>query len=195
MRYFLVLALLAASAASNAQQPSLPKLNTPPGTTATVKSVTKSFNFYPLTRTVLLPWERLPLPSKLIPAGNTQLTAFMSPSPKVQNYFNNPSKYVPSFGTPKRTHYQSFKGKDGEGVIIYLEYQNKTPENAVEILSKYFFNTKTPPKPTESKAMEQFLVNEHTVIVWAFKETTSKVKEAHQEMIFNLISEVATKKK
>lgn len=195
MRYLLVLAFLAiASGVSIAQGSSVPNFNTPPGTKATVQSVTKTFNFYPLTRTVQLPWDRLPLSPSAVPTGNTLLSAFASPSRKVQDFYNNPQKYVAQFGTPKRRSQQSFKGKDGDGVIIFLEYDKKTPNNAVEILSKYFFNSSTPPKPDVSTNMEQFLVNEHTVIVWAFAKKGSKVKETHQDMIFNLITEVATKK-
>jgi hypothetical protein len=193
MKYLLVVLTLAATCAVlPAQQ--MPSFSTPPGTKATVQSVSKSYNFYPLTRNILLPWNRLQLPAQDVPAGNSLISSLLTVSPKSQNFYDNPSKYVSGFGSPaKRTH-QAFKGKDGEGMIYYLEFTNKTPGNSVALLSKYFFGKNDPPNPNESKFREQFLVNEHTVIIWAFANTKSKVKEVHQEMIFNLISEMATKK-
>jgi len=195
MRYFLVLAAIAlAGTVSNAQSPQLPKIQSPPGTTTQVQSITKTYNFYPLNRSVKLPWDRLQLAPTSIPSGNSLLSSFQCPSPKAQNFFDNPAKYVPQLGVQKTRAYQSFRGKDGDGAILYIEYKNNTPENAVEILSKYFFNKATPPNTNDSKDPVQFLVNERTLIVWVFANPKSKVKETHQEYIFNLITEMATKK-
>ena len=193
MRTIIALMIFAISWGSLlAQQPSaVPQLKGPPGTKTTVTSMTKTFNFYPLRRTVRLPWDRLQMAYSQVPEGNQLLSVFKSPSAKAQRFFDNPTKYVPQFGSPKRRAFQTFAGKDGDGIILYMEYDKKTPENAKEILSKYLFGTSEPPHPNSSDRMEQFLVNEHTVIVWAFAETKSMVKQTHQEMIFNLISEVA----
>lgn len=195
MRFFAALiALVMIAGATNAQQ-QVPNIKGPPGTKTTVTSMTKTFNFYPLKRTVRLPWDRLQMPYNEVPEGNQITSVFKSPSSKAQRFYDNPSKYVPSFGSPKRRAYQTFSGKDGNGIILYMEYDKKTPENAVEILSKYFFNASEPPHPNKSTEMEQFLVNEHTVIIWAFAERKSMVKQTHQEMIFDLISEVARAQK
>ena len=100
---------------------------------------------------------------------------------------------ISSFGTPKRKAYQSFRGKDGDGAILFLEYSKILPMDAREQLSKLFFNTPNPPKPAEHKNIEQFLVNDNTIIIWVFSHPKSQVRQDHQEQIFNLVSEMATK--
>lgn len=168
-----------------------PQFQAAPGQNVKVVKTVKHFNFYPLTRTIPLPWERLPLPTNKIPAGNKLLSTFVCPSDIITAIQKDPAKKIKEFGTPAKQGYQSFSGKDGQGAIVYLEYEKKLPDNAKEILSKLIFGKKEPPTPKEGGPMEQFLVNDHTVILWAFKNDESQVRQDHQDMIFALISEMA----
>lgn len=194
MRSFLIIAITGTLVFTGvAQQNNTPKFQAPPGYTTKVESVHQTFNFYGLTRTILLPWERLPLIESSIPKGNSLSTVFKSPSKVAENLYNAPAKTLPSFGTPARQAFQAFKGKEGDGLILYFEYKNVLPKDAKEQLSKLFFKTSTPPDPNASRAVEQFLVNDHTIIVWCFKNVKSRVKEAHQKQTFEMISDVATR--
>lgn len=184
--------LLLLAVVADAQQSNIPNFQAPPGYNTKVESVHQTFNFYGLTRTILLPWERLPLIESSIPKGNSLSTVFKSSSKVAEKLYNDPAKTLPSFGTPSRQAFQAFKGKEGDGLILYFEYKNVLPKDAKEQLSMLFFNTATPPDPNTSKAVEQFLVNDHTVIVWCFKNIKSRVKEAHQKQTFDMISDVAT---
>lgn len=188
-----ILFVLLLSAGSMYAQNSMPAFKAPPGYTTKVKDVHQTFNFYGLTRTIPLPWERLPQPEGQIPVGNALSSGFKCPSAKGTKLFNNPQGTLPAFGTPVKQHQQSFKGKDGEGAILYFEYGAKLPADAKEQLSKLFFGAAQPPDPNTSTKVEQFLVNDHTIIVWCFKNPKSRVKEKHQEMIFALVSEMAQK--
>jgi hypothetical protein len=193
MRQLLALAtVVAVTSLSTAQQGQMPNFQAPPGYTTKVESVHKTYNFYGLTRNILIPWSRLPFPESNIPKGTSLAKAFSCPSKTAEKFYNDPKGVLPSFGTPNKQQFQSFKGKDGDGAILYMEYKNVLPKDAKEQLSKMFFKQAAPPDPNASKAIEQFLVNDHTVIIWCFKNVKSKVKELHQEQIFNLISEVAT---
>lgn len=190
MRLFAVLAgLVACVTLSTAQQP---QFKAPPGYTTKVEAVHKTYNFYGLTRTLALPWERLPMADSKLTAGNSSSPAFRSPSATATKLYNDPKGTLPEFGTPSRQAFQTYKGKDGDGCVLFFEYKNVLPANAKDQLSKLFFKTSAPPDPNESTKIEQFLVNDHTLIVWTFKNPKSKVKELHQEHIFNLVSEVAT---
>ena len=186
---FLVVLIVGASLAASGQTPTF---QAPPGYQTKVQAVHKTYNFYGLTRTIALPWERLQLAEKEIPKGNALSMAFQCPSSTGKKLYNNPKGTLPQFGTPARQAFQTFTGKDGSGTILYFEYKNTLPADAKEQLSKLFFGKTSPPDPNESKAVEQFLVNDNTVVVWCFKNVKSKVKETHQEMMFGLISEVAT---
>ena len=191
MRLTIILTIfIAASVVMNAQTP---QFKAPEGYTTSVQSVTKDYNFYPLTRTVPLPWNRLPLPISQLATGNSTITALRCPSKTAERFYDNPKKVISSFGTPKRKAYQSFRGKDGDGAILFLEYSKILPMDAREQLSKLFFNTPNPPKPAEHKNIEQFLVNDNTIIIWVFSHPKSQVRQDHQEQIFNLVSEMATK--
>jgi hypothetical protein len=155
-----------------------------------VVSTVKHFNFYPLTRTILLPWERLPLPANMIPTGNRLLGTFSCPSKKITAIHKNPADKLKEFGAPSKHGFQSFSGKDGDGAVVFLEYEKILPANAKEILSKVIFGKSKPPEPKQGGPKEQFLVNDHTVILWAFKKDESEVRQTHQQMIFDLISEI-----
>ncbi len=168
-----------------------PTFQAPPGYQTKVESVHKTYNFYGLTRTLALPWNRLKMPENKVPAGNAESSNFACPSKDAERLYNNPKGALPAFGTPEKQMYQTYRGKDGNGIVLFLRYKNVLPSDAKQQLSKYFFGSATPPDPNSSKEIEQFLVNDHTVIVWAFANVKSKVKEAHQEYIFTLISEVA----
>lgn len=169
----------------------MPNFQAPPGHTATVQNVTQTYNFYPLTRTILLPWNRIQMNLNSLPKGVTTSNTFVCPSKTATSYYNNPLGTVPKFGSPFRTGFQVFHGGKATGTILYFEYKHELPADAREILSKLFFGTTTPPDPNTSTKVEQFLVNNHTVIVWCFKDKVSQVKQDHQEMIFALISEMA----
>jgi hypothetical protein len=169
----------------------MPDFQSPPGYTTTVQNVTQTFNFYPLTRTIQLPWDRLQMNVNSLPKGVSTSNTFVCPSKTAMAYYNNPFGTIPSFGSPARTAFQVFHGGKATGTILYFEYNHELPTNAKEVLSKLFFGTATPPDPNTSTKVEQFLVNNHTVIVWCFKDKTSQVKQDHQEMIFGLISEMA----
>lgn len=182
----LTVILATVSFAQPANAPQMPNL----GKNAKVVKTVKHYNFYPLTRTIPLPWDRLPLPSNQIPAGNKLLSAFVSPSAKVAAIQKDPAGKLKAFGTPQKQGYQSFNGKDGQGAIVFLEYANKLPANAKEVLSQAIFGKKDPPDPNKGTHKEQFLVNDNTVIIWAFQNDESQVRQNHQEMIFSLISEM-----
>lgn len=169
-----------------------PTFKAPPGYQTKVEAIHKTYNFYPITRTLDLPWNRLKLAESRIPAGNSESSNLRSPSADALRLYNDPKKVFPSFGAPEKQMFQAYRGKDGDGIIMYFRYANVLPADAKERLSRLFFGTATPPDPTSSPHIEQFLVNDHTIIVWSFKNLKSAVKEAHQEYIFNLVSEVAT---
>ena len=192
MRITLFVAMMVMAGTIHAQN-TMPAFKAPPGYTTKVKDVHQTFNFYGLTRTIPLPWERLPQAEGQLPVGNAQSAGFSCPSAKATKLFNDPKGTLPSFGSPVKQHQQSFKGKDGDGAILYLEYGSNLPADAKEQLSKLFFGSPQPPDPNTSKKVEQFLVNDRTVIVWCFKNPKSRVKEKHQEMIFALVSEMAQK--
>lgn len=192
----MILSLLLISALLGAQQqPKMPNFQAPPGQQVKVVKTVQHYNFYPLTRTIPLPWDRIQLPPSLVPKGNKILSTFVSPSSKLSAIHKDPTGKLKEFGTPAKHAYQSFSGKDGDGAIVYLEYANKLPDNAKEVLSLAIFGKKTPPEPTDGKHKEQFLVNDHTVIIWAFKNDESQVRQDHQQMIFALISEMAQAQK
>lgn len=186
---FVVAALVLAAGTLSAQAPTF---QAPPGYQTKVESIHKTYNFYGLTRTLALPWDRLKMPERKVPTGNAESSTFKCPSKDAERLYNDPKGALPSFGVPEKQSFQTYRGKDGDGAVLFFRYKNVLPPNAKEQLSKYFFGTATPPDPNSSKEVEQFLVNDHTVIVWCFKGIKSAVKQAHQEYIFNLISEVAT---
>lgn len=190
MRPFLIVLTLVVSSAMLAAQ--TPSFQAPPGYQTKVESVHKTYNFYGLTRTLALPWNQLKMPENKVPAGNAESSNFSCPSKDAERFYSNPKGVLPAFGTPEKQMYQTYRGKDGDGIVLFLRYKNVLPSDAKQQLSKYFFGTATPPDPNSSKEIEQFLVNDHTVIVWAFATVKSKVKEAHQEHMFNLISQVAS---
>lgn len=192
MRLVMLLVVLLVATSMYAQN-KMPAFKAPPGYTTKVKDVHQTFNFYGLTRTILLPWERLPLAEGQLPTGNTLSAGFKCPSKKGEKLFNDPEGTLPGFGGPVKKLQQTFKGKEGDGAILYFEYGAKLPADAREQLSKLFFGSAQPPDPNTSTKLEQFLVNDHTVIVWCFKNPKSRVKEKHQEMIFALVSEMAQK--
>ncbi|NQW29947.1 MAG: hypothetical protein HQ472_05490 [Ignavibacteria bacterium] len=173
----------------------MPNFESPPGYTTTVQGVTHTYNFYPLTKTILIPWDRMQMNANGLPKGVTTSNVFTCPSATAKNYYNNPFGTLPKFGTPSKTAFQAFHGGTATGTILYFEYAHVLPADAKEQLSKLFFNSTTPPDPNTSTKVEQFLVNNHTVIVWCFRDKTSQVKQDHQEMIFALISEMAEKNK
>lgn len=185
----LLIAVIGASTAM-AQQPSF---QAPPGYTTQVGETHRTYNFYKLTRTVLLPWDQMQMPESSIPTGNAPIYALRSPSKKATKFYDNTKNALSSFGTPKRKTYQCYQGKDGNGAVMFFEFDNVLPIDAVQQLSKYFFNTSTPPNPTGSTKVEQFLVNDHQVIIWTFQNPKSKVKEEHQKYIFELVSKSASK--
>lgn len=187
----LVTLFFAASVAASAQ--AVPQFKTQPGYTTSVQSMTKNYNFYPITRTIMLPWNRLPLPLSKISEGNTNITALRCPSKTAERFYDNPKKVLSSFGTPKRKAYQSFRGKDGDGAVLFLEFGKVLPMDAREQLSKMLFNTSVPPDPNKHANIEQFLVTDHTIIIWVFNDPKSQVRQDHQDQIFNLVSEMATK--
>ncbi len=189
---FFAALLLALLQVANPSTPQAPVFKSAPGQKVNVVSTVKHFNFYPLTRTIPLPWSRLPLPKDKIPKGNNLLSTFSSPSSKIAAIQKDPAGKLKEFGTPSKQAWQAFNGKDGPGAIVFFEYEKKLPDNAKEILSQLIFGKKTPPEPKQGGPMEQFLVNDHTVILWAFKKDDSQVRQAHQDMIFSLISEMAT---
>ena len=190
MRAFVVAAFLLASTALLSAQ--APTFKAPPGYQTKVEAVSKTYNFYGLTRTLDLPWNRLKLPESKVPAGNAESSNFKCPSADGTRLYNNPKGVLPSFGTPSKQSFQTYRGKDGDGAVLFFRYTNVLPKDAKEQLSKLFFGSATPPDPNSSQEVEQFLVNDHSVVVWCFKNVKSKVKEAHQEHMFTLISEVAT---
>jgi hypothetical protein len=177
-----------------AQQP-MPKFNAPPGQQVNVVKTVQHYNFYPLTRTILIPWNRLLMNPGQVPSGNKILSTFVCPSAKISAIHRGPQGKLKSFGAPSKHAYQSFSGKDGDGAIVYMEYTNKLPANAKEVLSKVIFGTNTPPEPKSGGPGDQFLVNDHTVIIWSFKNEESQVRQEHQKMIFALISEMANAQK
>lgn len=187
----LITTLLLVSALGLQQQPVMPKFQAPPGQQVKVVKTVQHYNFYPLTRTIPLPWDRIQMHASQVPKGNKILSSFTCPSAKVSAIQKNPANKLKEFGTPAKQAYQSFAGKDGEGAIVYLEYAQKLPANAKEILSKAIFGKTTPPDPSSGKNKEQFLVNDNTVIIWVFKNDESDVRQSHQQMIFALISEMA----
>lgn len=189
---FLAIALASALAL---QQAPAPNFKAPPGQQVKVVKTVQHYNFYPLTRTILLPWDRLQLPPAQVPKGNKVLSAFICPSAKVAAIQKDPEGKLKEFGTPAKRAYQSFSGKDGDAAIVYLEYTNKLPANAKEILSVALFGKKEPPDPSSGKNKDQFLVNNHTVIIWSFKNDESQIRQTHQQMIFSLISEMAQAQK
>ena len=185
--------LMTLAISTSVAQPKLPPMQAPPGYTTTVKDVHQTFNFYGLTRTIPLPWERIPHATNQLPSGTKVSPTFKCPSAMGTKLYNDPAGTLPSFGTPARQMQQSFTGKDGVGSILYFEYAQTLPADAKAQLSRLFFGKPEPLDPNTSKKMEQFLVNDHTVIVWCFKNLKSRVKEKHQEMIFALVSEMAQK--
>ncbi len=186
----MIMSLLLLSALA-IQQPPIPNFKAPPGKQVKVVKTVQHFNFYPLTRTIPLPWDRLQMPQALVPKGNKILSTFICSNNKVKAIQKDPAAALPAFGAPAKQAYQSFSGKDGDGAIVYLEYANKLPDNAKEVLSLAIFGKKTPPDPSKENKREQFLVNDHTVIIWVFKNEESQVRQDHQQMIFSLISEMA----
>ena len=187
----MISALLLVSALTLQQQPVMPKFQAPPGQQVKVVKTVQHYNFYPLTRTIPLPWERIQLPPSQLPKGNKVLSAFTCGSTKVSAIQKDPTSKLKGFGSPAKQAFQCFTGKDGDGAIVYLEYSKTLPANAKEILSKAIFGKTTPPDPSTGKNKEQFLVNDNTVIIWYFKNDETQVRQNHQQMIFALISEVA----
>lgn len=182
--------LLANQQSQTTPQGKVPQFKAPPGYEAKVESVTHSYNFYPLKRDLPIPFDQIAMPPSTLSKGISVSKNFSCPSPNAEQYYNNPTSALPAFGVPSRKSFQAFAGKGEDGIVIFFEYGKILPMDAKEQLSKYFFKSTVPPDPTTSKALEQFLVNDHTVIVWCFRNPKSKAKQDHQAYIFNMINAI-----
>lgn len=194
MTTYIFLIALAGWFGNQQTQPSkVPQFKAPPGYEAKVQSVSHSYNFYPLKRDLPIQFDQIAMPPSTLSKGISVSKNFSCPSSTAEKFYNNSVSAMPAFGTPSRKGFQAFVGQGADGIVIYFEYSHVLPMDAKEQLSKYFFKSTVPPNPTDSKAVEQFLVNDHTVIVWCFRNPKSKAKEDHQAYIFNMISSIGQK--
>jgi hypothetical protein len=174
------------------QNQQIPNIQAPPGYTTKVEKVTKSYNYWGLKREIPLPWDRIVMQSAEIPAGVKLSDNSVSPSKDAMALFADPASKLRGVGAPARSLAQHFKGKNkrDEGTILYIEWSKKLPADMREQLARLFY--KKDVRPDGPQTVE-FIVNENTLIIWAFKNHESAVKQAHQEKIFNLVSEIANK--
>ncbi|CAN5387220.1 hypothetical protein BH10BAC6_BH10BAC6_03390 [soil metagenome] len=163
---------------------------TPQGQTVKVLSETQRYNFTKLTRTIPLPWNELQLPASKVPNGIKLISSFACPSAVAEKFFKETAKADGAIGAPSRTAFQTFKGGTSDGVILYMEWDKVLPADARVRICKFIY--KTNEKPENIDKTEEFLVNDHTVIMWCFRNPDAKVKMAHQRQTFELISRVAT---
>jgi len=175
------------------QQPGQPQFKAPPGYTTKIESKTSTYNFYPMKRGLPMPYDRMPLPKDKIPKGFSLSTTMLNPSPKAEGFYNDPAKVISSFGAPSRKSFQAFKGKGGDGVVLFFEYSAGLPMDEKDVLAKYLFNKTTPPDPNTQKEAEQFMLADNLIVIWCFRNPKSEVRLAHQQYVFELISEVAQK--
>lgn len=192
LRIALVLVIVSIGVAQQAPQSLMPQFPTKTADGKTVKVVSESqrFNFSKLTRTIPLPWNELQLLPADVPSGVKVVPDFICPSPAAQSLFKETTKVLPAFGAPARTAFQTFKGATTDGIILYMEWKNVLPADARVQICKLVY--KANEKPENVDKTEEFLVNDHTVIMWCFKNPDAKVKMVHQRKTFELISRVAT---
>lgn len=192
LRAFLVLAVVSVAVAQQAPPSIRPQIptKTPQGQTVKVLSETQRYNFTKLTRTIPLPWNELQLPASKVPDGIKLVKYFSCPSAVAEKFFKETAKVDGTIGTPTRTAFQTFKGGTSEGVILYMEWDKVLPADARVRICKHIY--KANEKPENIDKTEEFLVNDHTVIMWCFRNPDAKVKMAHQRQTFELISRVAT---
>jgi hypothetical protein len=191
--YITLIALAALFVNQQTQQGQVPQFKAPPGYEAKVQSVSHSYNFYPLKRDLPIQFDQIAMPPSTLSKGISVSKTFSCPSATAEKFYNNSVSAMPSFGTPSRKGFQAFVGQGADGIVIFYEYSHVLPMDAKEQLSKYFFKSTVPPNPTDSKAIEQFLVTDHIVVVWCFRNPKSKAKEDHQTYIFNMISGIGQK--
>lgn len=170
----------------------MPPINAGPGRSVEVKSVVKHYNFWGLKREVALPWERILLKKSAIPTGVKLSSTSMSPSPSLTKLIASPSIMLGGIEAPAKKEVQHFKGTNAadNGTIVYLHWSKKLPADMRERLAKIFYSKNVRP---DGPQLVEFIVNDNTVIIWAFTKHESAVKQAHQEEIFNLVSEIANK--
>lgn len=170
----------------------LPPINAGPGRSVTVQSVVKHYNFWGLKREVPLPWDRIVMQRSEVPSGVKMVSTIMSPSKPLMKIVENPSAMLGRVGAPQRKEVQHFKGKNAadNGTIVYLHWNSKLPADMRERLAKVFYNKSVRP---DGPQLVEFICNDNTVIIWAFTKHESAVKQRHQEAIFALVSELASK--
>lgn len=197
MRYVLLavmmtVTMLGATAQRNPKPPAMPNIQAPPGYTTKVESVVKSYNYWGLKREIPLPWDRIVMQRSEIPNGVKTSEKSTSPSKDASDLFADPASKLKGVSAPSRTLAQHFKGKNkrDDGTIFYMEWSQKLPANIREQLAQVFYKKNIRPDGPQTV---EFIVNENTLIIWAFKTHESSVKQAHQEKIFNLVSEIANK--
>ena len=192
MRAVLVLAIGSVAIAQQ-MPPSLSPQSptkTPQGQTVKVLSETQRYNFTKLTRTIPLPWNELQMPASKVPDGIKLVNTFACPSAVAEKFFKETAKVDAAIGTPTRTAFQTFKGGTSDGIILYMEWDKVLPADARVRICKFIY--KANEKPENIDKTEEFLVNDHTVIMWCCRNPDAKVKMAHQRQTFELISRVAT---
>jgi len=186
---FAIVSVAVAQQAPPSLSPMIPT-KTPQGQTVKVVSETQRYNFTKLTRTIPLPWNELQMPASKVPDGVKLVKEFSCPSSVAEKFFKETQKVDGAIGTPTRTAFQTFKGGSSDGVILYMEWDKVLPADARVRICKHIY--KANEKPENIDKTEEFLVNDHTVIMWCFRNPDAKVKMAHQRQTFELISRVAT---